>query len=149
MGLSRGQFTEPIKNDPTGNKREGAAERLYEQTLNRKREYEIKAVAKHTNFSEAEIDRIFAHVYEREHSFLNGTVHRFDPDYYMALSWQRLRNNDNIQPHDIIMLQHVLMEEKIMGDSLDIFYDDVHNEVEKKYNYREVLEEYLRSTGKG
>ncbi len=67
----------------------------------------------------------------------------------MALSWQRLRNNDNIQPHDIIMLQHELMEEKIMGDSLDIFYDDVHNEVEKKYNYREALEEYLRSTGKG
>lgn len=32
----------------------------------------------------------------------------------------------------------------IMGDSLEIIYEEVHDEVEKKYNYQKELLDYLR-----
>lgn len=41
------------------------------------------------------------------------------------------------------MLYHELEEEKIMGDSLEVVYETTHKEVEKKYNYRKELLEYL------
>ena len=136
------------KEDRSGEKRRNVAKTLYAETLNRKREYEIKAVAKNTGFTEEEIDRVFSHIYERQHYFeTTGEIQRFYPDYYMALSWQRLRNNDNIQPHDLTMLKHELLEESIMGNSLDIPYETAHNIAEKQYNYQKELMEYLEERG--
>ena len=90
-----------------------------------------KAVAKNSNFTIDEISRIYDHVFIRNHKFKNGTIHRFDADYYMAHSWIRLRNGKKIYNHDFTMLYHELAEESIMGERLDIFYEDVHKEVEK------------------
>lgn len=43
------------------------------------------------------------------------------------------------------MLKHELEEEKIMGTSIDVIYENVHNEVQKKYNYQKELLEYLKN----
>ena len=66
----------------------------------------------------------------------------------MAQSLQRLRNNNNIQPHDITLLKHELAEYNIMGESIDIEYEPVHNEVTKKYNYQKELMQYLKERGR-
>lgn len=132
------------ENDPYNEKRTKIAEEQYEQIRNRKREYEISAVAKNSGMSQDDIERVFAHVFEREHLFEDGSVHRFDPDYYMYHSWQRLREGKTVYPHDLIMLQHELAEEKIMGNSLEIVYEDAHNEVVKKYDYEKALLKYLK-----
>ena len=42
------------------------------------------------------------------------------------------------------MLYHELEEEKIMGENLEIAYEDAHEIVQKKYNYQKELFEYLR-----
>lgn len=136
------------KNDPDGSKRQGIAEKLYEQTRNRNSMYEVRAIAKNSGMSEADIKKVYDHIYINKHLFKNGTIHLFDPDYEMAQSWQRLRNNNNIQPHDITLLKHELAEYNIMGESIDIEYEPVHNEVTKKYNYQKELMQYLKERGR-
>ncbi|MCD7809027.1 MAG: hypothetical protein LUH02_06775 [Erysipelotrichaceae bacterium] len=42
------------------------------------------------------------------------------------------------------MLYHELEEEKIMGDSLKIVYEDVHDVVSETYNYQKELIEHLK-----
>lgn len=142
-GALSGAWTD--ENDPFYENRDMVAEDLYTEIRNRKKSYEVKAVAKNSGFSEEEIDKVYDHVFIRDHLFKGGEIRRFDPDYYMAHSWQRLRDGKNIQKHDITMLYHELEEEKIMGDSLEIEYEKAHSEVEKKYNYRKELLEYLKN----
>ncbi len=142
-GAISGALTD--KNDPDGSKRRKAADDLYEQIRNRKKKYEIEAVAKNTGFSVEDIGRIYDHVFIRKHNLGESGVRCFHPDYYMANSWLRLREGKNIQHHDMIMLKHELEEEKIMGESLEIPYLDVHKEVQKKYNYSKALLEYLKT----
>lgn len=141
-GANHGAYTD--KNDPDGEKRRKSAEDFYEQILNRDRNYEIKTVSKNTGFSEEDIDRVFTHIFELKHLFKDGTVRKFDPDYYMQHSWVRLRDGKNIQKHDITLLNHELAEAKIMGTGLDVVYEVAHAEVEKTYNYTEDLLEYLK-----
>ena len=131
------------RNDPGFTKREEFAKSYYREVLGRKREFEIAAVARNTGFSEQEIELVFSHVFELEHLFEDGTIHKFVPDYDMAQSWIRLREGKKIYDHDIILLHHELEEAKIMGKGTSIAYDSVHREVEKKYNYAIALRKYL------
>lgn len=135
------------KNDPDGSKRRKIAENLYAQTRNRNPEYEVKAVARNSGLSETDARKVYDHIYINKHLFRDGTVHRFEPDYEMAQSWQRLRNNSHIQPHDITLLKHELAEYDVMGKSLDIAYEPVHNEVTKTYDYQKELLKYLKERG--
>lgn len=136
------------KNDPDGSKRYKIAEDLYSQTRNRDTEHEVKAVAKNSGMAKSDVRKIYDHIYINQHLFRDGTIHLFDPDYEMAQSWQRLRNNANIQPHDITLLKHELAEYNVMGESLDIEYEAVHNEVVKTYNYQKELIQYLKERGR-
>ena len=136
------------KNDPDGSKRQKIAEDLYTQTRNRNPEYEVKAVAQSSGMDEVDVKKIYDHIYINQHLFQDGTIRLFDPDYEMAQSWQRLRNNNHIQPHDITLLKHELAEYNIMGEKLDIAYEPVHNEVAKTYNYQKELIQYLKERGR-
>jgi hypothetical protein len=141
-GARYGAYTD--HNDPDYKAREKFANDYYDQILHRNRDAEITAVAQNTNMSYQDIEKIFAHVFELKHLFKNGRIKKFDPDYDMAQSWFRLREGKNIKEHDLILLKHELMEAKIMVDSLDIVYEDVHAEVEKIYNYRLALIKYKK-----
>lgn len=48
---------------------------------------------------------------------------------------------------NLTMLKHELLEESIMGNSLDIPYETAHNIAEKQYNYQKELMEYLEERG--
>ena len=85
------------ENDPLNKKREKIAIELYEQITNRKKTYEIDAVSKNSGFKVENINKVYDHVFIREHKFKDGSVHKFYPDYYMAHSWLRLREGKNIQ----------------------------------------------------
>lgn len=132
------------ENDPNYKKRDEIAEALYVQITNRKKSFEIKQVAKNSGFTEEEVSNIYEHVFIRKHKFRSGEIKKFDPDYYMAHSWLRLRQGKDIQKHDITMLNHELAEEKEMQDSLDVIYEDSHERVQKVYNYQRELLEYLK-----
>ena len=142
--LSRNRGAHTDVDDPLGVKRDAIAADYYEQIRNRDRKYEIRAVAKNSGFSIEDIDMVFAHIFELEHLFEDGEIHRFFPDYYMQHSWMRLRSGKNIQEHDRILLYHELEEAKIMGTGTDVVYEHAHREVEKIYNYKEALLKYLK-----
>lgn len=141
-GVKSGALTS--KNDPDFKRRDAFAEMYYREVLGRKREYEIKAVAKNSGFSAEDIDKVFSHVFEKKHLFSDGTIHKFSPDYDMAQSWIRLREGKNIQEHDMILLRHELMEANIMEKGTDIPYEPAHEKAQKQYNYAEALKKYLK-----
>lgn len=53
------------RNDPDFKRRDAFAEMYYREILGRKRECEIKAVAKNSGFSTENIDKILSHVFEK------------------------------------------------------------------------------------
>ncbi|WP_158309828.1 minor capsid protein [Clostridium sp. SY8519] len=134
------------KNDPDYRKREKIGRDLYTEITNRKKSFEIRAVSKNSGLSIDEVSRIYDHMFVRKHLLSNGTkVSKFDPDYYMAHSWIRVREGKNIQAHDLTMLYHELEEGKIMGESLEVKYEMAHNKAQKKFNYAKELQEYLKT----
>ncbi len=141
-GAMTGEYTD--ENDPLYEIRNEIADRFYEETRNRKPQYEIAKVARNSGMSEEEIERVYNHIFIRKHLLDDGEVRLFDSNYEMAQSWKRLSEGKNIQKHDIILLKHELMEEGIMGDSLEIPYRMAHNKADEVYNYRKALEEYLK-----
>ena len=141
-GAKSGAWTS--KNDPYFKERDRFAKDYYREVLGRKREYEIDAVAENSGFSREDIDKVFSHVFEKEHLFADGTRHKFSPDYDMSQSWFRLRDGKNIKEHDMILLNHELMEADIMEKNPDAVYESAHREAEKKHNYSEALKKYLR-----
>ncbi len=67
---------------------------------------DCKRIALNTGFREKDIHRIKNHVFYEEHDLGDGDFGRFDPDYEMSQSWQRLIDGREIKERDIILLQH-------------------------------------------
>lgn len=130
------------RNDPKGERRKAHAERYYKSVLNRDKELEVKTIARNANFKEEEIKTVYEHVFENTHKYRYQDEGKFIPSYDMSLSWSRLRAG-NPEEHDIIMLHHELEEAKIMRSG-DVFYEDAHAEVNKKWNYSKALKEYKK-----
>lgn len=129
---------------------EEKAKMLYNEIINRKKEFEIKAVASHSDYSYDEIEKIYEHVFIRKHLFEDGSVHKFMPDIEIANSWLRIRNGHPFE-HDFILLNHEFEEEKIMGNRLDIPYEIAHYNVismGEEYDYDFSLNKYLESRNK-
>ena len=136
------------KNDPDFKKRNESAKNYYEEVRNRNRDIEIKAISKNSGLTIEDSDAVFSHVFETEHLFEDGSIRRFDPDYYMQQSFMRIREGKNIQPHDKTLLMHELTESKIMKANPNMCYEEAHAIAQKKYNYHTELKEYLKKKGK-
>lgn len=98
-------------------------------------------IAANTGFREQDIRRIKNHVFYEKH-LLDDGLSRFDPDYEMAQSWQRLIEGKNIESRDIILLNHEFLESIYMSEGLR--YSQAHDKAEKIYNYVAALKEVGR-----
>lgn len=132
------------RNDPTGAKREAHAISYYEQVRKRDKSMEIAAVAKHSGVSAEGVARAYDHLFVNEYD-LEGGRRRFDPDYYIAQSWQRLREGKGVQPHDLTLLRHESYEYVMMRAGID--YREAHRLAEKRYNYSKELCEWMERSG--
>lgn len=94
----------------------------------------------------ADIERIKSYVFSEEHDLGEEEPMRFSPSYEMAESWQRLIDGKNIQPHDITLIQHELMESKLVKDGMP--QDEAHIITSGVYNYKKEVEEYYGKTKK-
>lgn len=130
------------ENDPYQMKRDEHAVKFYEAVRKRNKVLEIEIIAKNTGFSKIDIEKIYNHIFITEHN-LKGKIQRFAPDYNMAESWRRLREGKHIQKHDIILLQHELMESDLMSNN-KLDYYTAHNITQEKYNYQQALVEWLK-----
>ena len=84
------------------------AERYYDEI--RKRSSDIEAIAQNTGFAVGDIRSIKQHVFIDTHDLGKKLPTRFEPDYDMAVSWQRLIEGKNIQEMDLVLLNHELTE---------------------------------------
>lgn len=140
-GVFNGAYND--KNDPYGEKRDLHAKRFYQTLRNSNKESVISKIATHSHFSVGSVEKIYRHVFVDEHSFSDGTRHKFYPDYYMAQSFQRLYTGQEVRKYDIIMLKHERLEYELMNRYGIKIYEEAHALAEKKYNYSAIIKKIL------
>ena len=122
------------KNDPDGKRRFEHAVRYYKQVRNRDPKREIDAVSKNSGIGRDLVETAYRHVFIEKHD-LSGGHRRFDPDYDMSQSWQRLREGKEVLPHDVVLIRHEAAEAEYMKGGMS--YEDAHAKACKDgYNYQ-------------
>ncbi|MDR0917544.1 MAG: hypothetical protein LBN02_10225 [Oscillospiraceae bacterium] len=114
------------------------AKRYYDEI--RKRDSDIAAIAESTGHSEDEIRSVKAHVFLIYHELGYESPARFDPDYNMAVSWQRLIDGKDIQPEDFVLIEHELAELTLMNTQ-GLSYSDAHTIASLTHDYHSLIKE--------
>ena len=101
-------------------------------------------VANNTGYAVDEVKQVKDYLFVDEHDLIDDT-RRFDASYESSQSWQRLVDGKNIQTHDLTLLNHEIMESKLVSDGLS--QDEAHTITSKVYNYRKEVDEYYGKNG--
>ncbi|MHC6204553.1 hypothetical protein ACYULU_15340 [Breznakiellaceae bacterium SP9] len=117
-------------------RRNAHATRFYEEV--RKRTTDIQVIAKNTGWDVSSIEKIKNHIFFTEHDLGYAVPVRFDPDYDMAVSWQRLTEGTGIREEDYILLQHEYLELQFMEQE-GLSYSEAHSKASEQYNYAAVI----------
>ena len=125
-------------------RQEAHARRYYEQI--RKRSGDIEAIAQNSGFSIDDLNLVKSHMFLNKYDLGEYELTRFDPNYDMALSWQRLIEGKNILEMDIVLLHHELMEYHLMNEQ-NLSYRVAHELTEKLHNYSKYIKELDRKEG--
>ena len=134
------------RNDPDGKKREAHADRYYESIRNGKKQPVVDTISQNANVSAEYVSKMFDHLFVNEYDLDKGHV-RFDTDYDIAESVQRLRDGKNIQEHDLILIYHEAMEHDLMNnDGLE--YEEAHERANVAFNYQKALDQWLDESEK-
>lgn len=112
------------------------AELYYEEIRNQKTD--VDRISKNTGYDKKLIEQIKNYLFYDEHE-IYGIKRRFDPDFSIAQSWQRLAQNE-IKDHDLVLIKHEIMEKELIDKGLT--QDEAHKVASKKYNYRKESNEY-------
>lgn len=134
------------RNDPYNKERDRHAQEFYESVRNRNKQHEIVKVSNNSGLSQSDVEKIYNHIFINEYDLEDGRK-RFDPSYDMAESWRRLSEigGKNIQPHDLVMLNHELMEHDLMAKGMK--YDEAHELTNKTYNYQKAWIAWMKEKG--
>ena len=127
--------------DPLSPRAEAHAARYYVSV--RAMKTDVSRIAKNTGMPEADVKNIKDYVFFEVHDLGAEGFKRFDPSYYMAESWRRLIDGRDIQPHDLLMLKHELLERELVKSGVS--QREAHRQVSKKYDYgREATKYHAR-----
>lgn len=124
--------------NPYSERAEKHAIQYYETVRNRKTDTE--RIANNTGFAEKDIEAVRQYIFFEKHDLGINGVRRFFPSYMMAESWRRMFEGKDIQPHDLILIKHELLERQYMMAGIP--QNIAHEKAEQKYNYRKEAEEY-------
>lgn len=92
-------------------------------------------------FSYDNIKSIKDYLFIDKHDLGDEEERRFDPDFSISQSWQRLAfDPEHIQPHDIILIRHELMEMELIKAGMS--RENAHIITSKEYNYLEASKKY-------
>lgn len=124
----------------------------YNAIKNRNRNKEVKDVYENIrkipemeDFSKEDVEIVYKHVFDNKYE-LEGGYKNFDPSYDMAQSFQRLKDDKNIQKHDLTMLRPERMEYDYMNKE-KISYNETYAKTILCYNYEKELIDYLKKKG--
>ena len=106
---------------------------LYYEEI-RNRTSDIESISKNTGFSVEDICKVKEHVFLNLYDLGGTEPERFEADYDMAVSWQRLIEGKNILEMDLVLLNHELIESTFMNEN-GLSYNEAHRRAEKLHNY--------------
>ncbi|GHU83301.1 hypothetical protein FACS189468_8320 [Spirochaetia bacterium] len=115
-----------------GKRRNAHARRFYEEV--RKRTTDIAAIAGNTGWEAVKIEKVKSHIFFARHDLGYDEPVRFDPDYNMAVSWQRLTDGTDIQEEDYLLLEHEYLELSLM-ESKGLNYTEAHTKATERFDY--------------
>ncbi|GKX27913.1 hypothetical protein SH1V18_03930 [Vallitalea longa] len=92
-------------------------------------------IANNTDFSIEDINKIKEHLFFKKHKFANGSVRRFDANYWQAEAWDRLMKGTP-KASDITLLNHELFELRYMKKH-NVVYEVAHEKANELYNWSE------------
>lgn len=120
------------------------AESYYESV--RRQSGDCDRIVINTGFTFEQVSLIKMYIFFAKHNIC-GNTRRFDPSYEMAESWRRLssKRKSEVQPHDITLLKHELLEIKYVTSGLS--QEDAHNMAQSRYNYRDESKMFYRKFG--
>jgi len=124
--------------DPDSAEADEHAKQYYESV--RKMTTDIDRISQNTDFSIEDIKKIKNHVFFDKHDLGDGRIDRFDSEFMMSQSWQRLFDGKNIQEHDLTLLKHELIEKYYEDNGMA--HNQAHILAAKKYNYSKEAREY-------
>ena len=104
---------------------------------------DVSAIAENTGWNEEAVKRIKEHIFLSYHDLGGLEPERFDPDYHMAVSWQRLIEGRWIRFQDIVLLKHEYLELTLMKTK-GLPYSEAHRLANEKHNYAEAIREDVR-----
>lgn len=111
------------------------AENYYEEIRHKTTDY--KKIAKRINVPEEDVLAVKDYLFN-DKSWLNPFTNkheRFSADAAIAQSWQRLAEGKNIEPHDLTLINHELLEIDIKKKNPQLSHREAHDLAEKEYNY--------------
>ena len=126
--------------DPDSKEASAHAEQYYESV--RKMSADIDRISENTDNPIDYISKIKEHLFIKKHDLGEYGIKRFDSDYDIAQSWQRLIDGKNIQPHDLILLKHEYMEQEYMSKGFS--QQQAHDIANQEFNYKKSLSEWRR-----
>ena len=94
---------------------------------------DVERISANTGYPTDVIQRIKDFIFMDIHDLGGGRISRFDASFEMAQSWQRLIEGKNIQPHDLTLLRHEIMEKQLMDSGYT--QDEAHTLTSQIYNY--------------
>lgn len=130
------------KNDPDYSKRNAHATRYYSSIRNSDRSSIVAAISENVEIDSKEVGVALDHLFYTKHELEKGFAY-FEEDYDIAESIQRLRDGRNIQPHDLILIQHEALEAEYMSSGMS--FDEAHSKAESQYNYTLALRVFLKA----
>ena len=115
---------------------------LYYEEI-RKNHSDVEKIAKNTGFTYDQVLLVKNYLFMDAHD-LGGSIQRFDESFEIAESWRRMAFSPaDIQNHDITLLNHELMEMRLVNEGLT--QDEAHIITSRKFNYAEESFAYYRN----
>ena len=80
------------------------------------------------------------------HLLITG-IHRFDPSFEIAETWQRLSDmQEYVQPHDELLIPHELMEMDLINKGMS--QEEAHRKTCEKYDYPSASNKFYKKLQK-
>lgn len=97
-------------------------------------------IAKNAGWNVEAVAKVKEHVFITKHDLGGLEPERFDADYNMAVSWQRLIEGKGIKPQDLTLLKHEYLELTLMKYK-GLTYREAHDFANSKHNYLKLIKE--------
>ncbi len=116
------------------------AYKYYEEIRHRKDD--IYKISQYTGYTPEQILQVKNFLFIETHLLSSG-IHRFDPCFEIAESWQRLSDmQDYVQEHDKLLIPHELMEIDLINEGMS--QEKAHVKTSEVYDYPRASDKFYK-----